>query len=102
MVRKKKSVGLFGKIKDKAGTVKKHGQNLAQKAAERAPDAHATIKKHGKDKLKSGISAAKKITSSSSTAENIELLEKLGELRDKGILSEKEFQEKKKEILEKL
>ena len=101
MARKKKSVGFFGKIKDKAGNVKKHGQDLAQIAAERAPDAHATIKKHGKDKLLKGISAAKNIRSTSS-AENIELLEKLGDLRDKGILTDKEFQVKKKEILEKL
>jgi len=101
MARKKKSIGLIGKIKDKADNVKKQGQSLAQIAAERAPDVHARIKKHGKDKLQKGISAAKKIRSSSS-AENIELLEKLGDLRDKGILSDKEFTAKKKEILEKL
>lgn len=102
MAKKKKSTGFLGRIKNKADEVQKHGKNLAQKAADRAPDAHATIKKHGKEKLQGGISAAKKITSQSSSSENLELLEKLGELRDKGILSEKEFLEKKKEILEKI
>ena len=81
---------------------KKHGKTIASKAAEHAPKAHSKIKKHGASKLKSGISAAKKMTSFSSPTENIELLEKLGELREKGILTEKEFQSKKKEILEKL
>ena len=42
--RKKKS-GLFGKIKEHAGDVHKHGRTIASKAAEHAPKAHSKIKK---------------------------------------------------------
>ncbi|MGY8926918.1 MAG: SPFH domain-containing protein [Flavobacteriales bacterium] len=42
------------------------------------------------------------ITSGSSNGNTIELLKQLGELKDAGILTEKEFTEKKKELLDKL
>jgi len=41
-------------------------------------------------------------TSSSSSGNTIELLKQLGELKDSGILTEEEFTQKKKELLDKL
>ena len=49
-----------------------------------------------------GISAVKKKTSFLTLKKSLDLVEKLGDLRERGILSEKEFQAKKREILEKL
>ena len=55
------------------------------------------IKKKGLAKLNEGITAAKNRTSS--TEDDLKTLEKLGKLRKSGVLTEKEFQEKKKKIL---
>jgi len=38
----------------------------------------------------------------SSSEHNLKILEKLAELKDKGIITSSEFQEKKKKILEKI
>lgn len=40
------------------------------------------------------------ISNNSSSSDNLENLEKLAELRDKSIITEKEFQEKKRQILD--
>ena len=94
---KKKS--FLGHIKKKIDTVHETGKNLSKIAAENAPDIHQKIKKHGEKHLEKGIAGAKKWTSFSGPKENIELLEKLGELRKSKVITEKEFQTKKKEIL---
>ena len=55
------------------------------------------LQKRGAKKISEGITAAKGIAS---TAEDdLELLEKLGKLRKSGVITEKEFQAKKKKIL---
>ena len=55
------------------------------------------LKKRGVKKIAEGITAAKNVTSS--TEEDLAILEKLGDLRKAGIITEKEFQTKKKKIL---
>lgn len=55
------------------------------------------LKKRGVKKITEGITAAKNITSS--TGEDLTTLEKLGKLRKSGVITEKEFQAKKKKIL---
>ena len=95
--KKKKSRTILHKIKKKAKIVHKHGKKIAKKA----PSHRKTIAKHGKKRLQSGISIAKKITSFSSPKESLHMLEKLGDLRKKKIISEKEFQAMKKDIIEK-
>ena len=49
------------------------------------------------EKFNEGILAAKNATSN--VKEDLKTLEKLGKLRESGIITEKEFQEKKKKIL---
>lgn len=58
------------------------------------------LKTEGGKKITSGISAAKKL--SSDTDEDLQVLEKLGKLRKSGVITEKEFQEKKKKILSRI
>lgn len=55
------------------------------------------LQKKGSKKISEGIAAAKNI--SSSTDDDLETLEKLGKLRKAGVITEKEFQAKKKKIL---
>jgi len=58
------------------------------------------LQKRGFKKISEGISAAKNV--SSNTKEDLEILKKLGKLRDNGIITEKEFQSKKKKILDRI
>jgi polyhydroxyalkanoate synthesis regulator phasin len=60
----------------------------------------AKLQKKGLKKISEGISAAKNVTSN--TQEDLVTLEKLGKLRKSGIITEKEFQTKKKTILERI
>ncbi|AFS81024.1 hypothetical protein NKOR_05705 [Candidatus Nitrosopumilus koreensis AR1] len=55
------------------------------------------LQKKGAKKISEGITAAKNI--SSSTDDELATLEKLGKLRKAGVITEKEFQAKKKKIL---
>ncbi|MDH3765618.1 MAG: SHOCT domain-containing protein [Nitrosopumilus sp.] len=56
-----------------------------------------TLQKKSIKKITNGISAAKNISSNSQ--EDLVILEKLGKLKKSGIITEKEFQAKKKKIL---
>ena len=76
-----------------AGQAKKTSDELQM----RAKKERANIKKQGIKKINDGISAAREVTSS--TDRNLETLEKLGKLRKAGVITEKEFQVKKKKIL---
>jgi len=58
------------------------------------------IKSKGVKKINAGIAAAKNATSK--IDEDLMALEKLGNLRKAGVLTEKEFQEKKKKILSRI
>ncbi len=58
------------------------------------------LQKRGIKKITDGISAAKNVTSN--TQEDLEILKKLGKLRKSEIITEKEFQEKKKKILDRI
>lgn len=59
-----------------------------------------SLRKRGMNKLNVGISAAKNITSN--TEDDLEILKKLGKLRTNGVITEKEFQAKKKKILDRI
>ena len=58
------------------------------------------LQKKGIKKINEGITVAKGVTSN--TKEDLEVLEKLGELKKMGVLTDKEFQSKKKKILERI
>ncbi len=58
------------------------------------------LKSQGEKNITKGIASAKKMAATSS--KDLETLAKLGELRKAGIITEKEFQTKKKQILNRI
>ena len=58
------------------------------------------LKQKGITKFNEGLMAAKKATAN--TEDDLRALEKLGELKKSGIITEKEFNEKKKKILDRI
>ena len=98
--RKKKNDDIIEKLLKKADEAKRTGIELSKVAAEQAQIHGSRIKKVGSKKIGEGISAAKKFTTSSE--EDLKTLERLAKLRKTGVLTEKEFQEKKKQILSRL
>lgn len=84
----------FGKIATKEAQKKSlELKKLAKTEGER-------LKAEGERKINKSISKAKKMTSSDRN--DLETLAKLGELRKAGIITEKEFQTKKKKILNRI
>ena len=75
-------------------------QKQSKKIHKQATKESEKLKKESEKRILSGISSAKKI--GSSPEENLKLLEKLGKLKEKGVITEKEFQAKKKKLLEKI
>ena len=59
-----------------------------------------SLQKRGSKRISEGISAAKSVTSN--TQDDLEILKKLGKLRTNGVITEKEFQSKKKKILDRI
>jgi polyhydroxyalkanoate synthesis regulator phasin len=76
-----------------ASQAKKTSIKLRKKAEKESK----SLKKKGSEKLSEGILAAKNATSN--VDDDLKTLERLGKLRKSEILTEKEFQEKKKKIL---
>ena len=75
----------------------KQAAQASKELRNQAKKERIALQKRGVKKLGEGITAAKGVVSS---AENdLELLEKLGKLRKSGVITEKEFQAKKKKIL---
>jgi polyhydroxyalkanoate synthesis regulator phasin len=84
----------FGSITAKqAVKASKELHNQAKKEKE-------LLQKKGIERINSGITSAKKITANNH--EDLETLRKLGNLRKSGIITEKEFQAKKKKILDRI
>jgi len=79
-----------------AGQAKKTSFELRKKAEKESEK----IKKRGIAKLNEGVLAAKSMKSN--VEDDLKTLEKLGKLKESGILTEKEFQEKKKKILSRI
>ncbi len=76
-----------------ASKASKEITNAAKKESE-------ALQKIGLEKINEGLTSAKKLGSNSQ--EDLKMLEELGKLRKSGILTEKEFQEKKKKILSRI
>ena len=76
-----------------AGQAKKTSFELRRRAGKESEK----IKKKGAAKLNEGVLAAKNVTSN--VEDDLKTLERLGKLKKSGVLTEKEFEEKKKKIL---
>ena len=79
-----------------ASQAKKTSEDLRKRATQEKEE----IKSKGLKKMSEGIAAARQVTSKAE--EDLAILEKIGELRKAGVLTEKEFQEKKKKILDRI
>jgi len=98
--RKKSNEFIIDKLLKKAEEAKKTGLELTRIAVEQAELSGRELSKEGRKKISESIAAAKKKFSSGE--EDLAMLEKLGKLRKAGIITEKEFQTKKKEILKRI
>jgi len=87
------AVELGGMTVKQASKTSKELSNKAKKQSE-------ILQKKSIKNINERIMSAKKITSDAH--EDLKMLEKLGKLRKSGILTEKEFQEKKKKILSRI
>ncbi|NND86384.1 MAG: hypothetical protein HKM23_03445 [Nitrosopumilus sp.] len=76
------------------------GYVVSEKIAKKSGAFGSKLKKTTKSGINSGIKAGKKIKSPAK--KKLDLLEKLSELQKAGIITKKEFQEKKKKILSKI
>jgi len=76
-----------------AGKTSKELRNKAKKERK-------ALQERGIGKINEGISAAKSATSN--TQNDLEILKKLGKLRKAEVITEKEFQAKKKKILDRI
>jgi len=98
--RKKKDEDIIEKLIKKADEAKRTGLELSKIVSEQAQIHGKRLKKEGSKKIDKGISVAKKIASS--REDDLNTLERLAKLRKSGTLTEKEFREKKKQILARL
>ena len=78
----------------------KQASKTSKELRNHAKKERKALQKRGIERIKEGISSAKNITSD--TSEDLETLKKLGKLRANGVISEKEFQAKKKKILDRI
>ncbi|MFQ5439827.1 MAG: hypothetical protein ACE5DL_00015 [Nitrosopumilaceae archaeon] len=85
------------KLKGHTGIAKEKTQKLRSRAKNRGSKVAKKITKKGKELTKS-ISESTLISSE----KNLRILEKLGELNKKGIITNKEFNDKKKELLKRI
>ena len=79
---------------------KRKGFEVSEKIAKKGGSIGSKLKKTTRSTVKKGI--AKRKNGTTPTEKNLEVLEKLGELKKKGIITNKEFQEKKAKILSKI
>jgi hypothetical protein len=84
------------KLKTHAEIAKEKTQELSSIAKNRGSKVTKKLKTQGKNLTKSITETA------ISSEKNIRILEKLGELHKKGIITNKEFNEKKKELLKRI
>ena len=88
------------KLLESVDDAKEKGQKIGRLAKIRGLQLGKQVKARAKKTVSKKITNAKRMIRSSD--DNVELLRKLGELKKAGILSNKEFQAKKKQLLDKI
>ena len=79
---------------------KKKGYEISERLASKGSILSSKLKKKTQSGIKSGLKAKSRLQSSK--LEDLDLLKKLGDLQKAGIITKKEFEEKKKKILSKI
>jgi len=88
------------KSEDIIKQAKKKGYKISEQIVKKSGTLGSKLRKSTKSSVERGIKAGKKLKTH--THKHLELLENLGELKKAGIITNKEFQEKKKKILSKI
>ena len=88
------------KLLESIGEAKEKGQKIGKLAKIRGIKLSKKVKTEAKKTVSKKITKAKRMIRSSD--DNLELLKKLGELKKAGVISNKEFQTKKKQLLDKI
>ena len=88
------------KLLESIGEAKEKGQKIGKLAKIRGIKLSKKVKTEAKKTVSKKITKAKRMIRSSD--DNLELIKKLGELKKAGVISNKEFQTKKKQLLDKI
>ena len=78
----------------------KQASKISKEIQNKAIKEKKAIEKKGVKKINKGIAAAKNVTSNKQ--DDLAVLEKLAKLKKTGVITDKEFQAKKKKILERI
>ena len=88
------------KLLESIGDAKEKGQKIGRLAKIRGLKLGKQVKAEARKTVSKKITKAKRMIRSSD--DNLELIKKLGELKKAGVISNKEFQVKKKQLLDKI
>ena len=88
------------KLLESVDEAKRKGQKIGRLAKIRGLNLSKQVRARAKKTVSKKITKAKRMIRSSE--DNVELIRKLGELKKAGIISNKEFQAKKKQLLDKI
>lgn len=91
---------VIDRLKAQTELAKQQSDMLRRIAASRGSEISSKLIRQASDTVSQGVSSARKIAYS--PEKSLELLERLAALNKKGIISNKEFQDKKREILRKI
>ncbi len=97
---KPKDAEFLDKLLESVDDAKKKGQKIGKLAKIRGVKLSQRVKLRAKKTVSKKITKAKRMIRSSN--DNVELIKKLGELKKTGIITNKEFQAKKKQLLDKI
>jgi IMP dehydrogenase/GMP reductase len=97
---KPKDAEFLDKLVESVDDAKKKGQKIGKLAKIRGIKLSQRVKSRAKKTVSKKIAKAKQLVRSSD--DNVELIKKLGELKKSGIITNKEFQSKKKQLLDKI
>ncbi len=97
---KPKDAEFLDKLLESVDDAKKKGQKIGKIAKIRGVKLSQRVKSRAKKTVSKKITKAKRMIRSSD--DNVELIKKLGELKKVGIITNKEFQAKKKQLLDKI
>jgi len=97
---KPKDAEFLDKLLESVDDAKRKGQKIGKMAKIRGIKLSQRVKSRAKKTVSKKITKAKRMIRSSDG--NVELIKKLGELKKAGIITNKEFQAKKKQLLDKI
>lgn len=97
---KPKDAEFLDKLVESVDDAKKKGQKIGKLAKIRGIKLSQRVKSRAKKTVSKKIAKAKRMIRSSD--DNVELIKKLGELKKSDIITNKEFQSKKKQLLDKI